>query len=173
MTAPIVSPVNELEELVDTKDQVWVLGDLSLKGRDVVDNALAWISARPGSKHLIAGNHDAVFPGHRDSHKHLPRYLEVFDSVQQTGRRKVPRKIQGEPYHDVLLSHFPYQEFTEHAPDRFTQWWLPDHGRPILHGHVHTPVKLTHTDRGTPQVHCGLDAWNLSPVALEQIAELL
>jgi len=160
------------DELVDTKDQVWVLGDISAGGTSSQATALQWIHDRPGQKHLIAGNHDGCHPMHRDSHRWQRLYLEVFDSVQSSASRKVPTGLANPATVRTLLSHFPYEN--DHtADDRFNQWRLRDEGMPILHGHVHSDEQLTFSGRGTRQIHVGLDAWGLEPVSLEQITELL
>lgn len=143
--------------LVQPKDQIWLLGDLTLSNPT---RALAVIADLPGTKHFIAGNHDACHPNHRESHKWQAKFLEVFDSVQPFARRKVAGQ-------DVLLSHFPYAaDHTETA--RYTQWRLRDEGAWLLHGHTHTAVK----QRGK-ELHVGVDAWNFGPVSLDTIADMI
>jgi calcineurin-like phosphoesterase family protein len=128
---------------------------------------LEWIARRPGEKHLVPGNHDGIHPSSRDSHKWFPEYLQVFSSVQPFVRRKIAGQ-------SVLLSHFPYEgEGQREGGDRFTQYRLRDEGLPVLHGHVHDDEKQTETGWGTTQLHVGLDAWNLAPVHLDELAELL
>lgn len=144
-------------------DQVWVLGDISAGGAKAQRNALEWLKNRPGIKHLVAGNHDGVHPMHRDAHKWHPQYLEVFASIAQTARRRIYGK-------EVLLSHFPYVD--DHAePHRHDQWKLPDCGVPVLHGHTHLPDKDSVSTRGTLQIHVGVDAHDLGPVSIDQIAK--
>lgn len=43
------------DRVVGPKDQVWLAGDLTMGS---AATALEWVSQRPGSKHLIMGNHD-------------------------------------------------------------------------------------------------------------------
>ncbi len=78
----------------------------------------------------------------------------------------------------VLLSHFPY--VGDRGQERYAQWRLKDEGLPLLHGHTHSAEEISYTPRinngggwPTTQMHVGLDAWNLTPVSLEQIGELL
>lgn len=141
-------------------DVTWWLGDLAAS---TPTDALAWISTLPGRHHLITGNHDKVFPHHRDSHRFQRQYLEVFGSVQAYARRR----IDG---HEVLLSHFPYlgegDDHTEEA--RYTQYRLPDEGRWLLHGHTHMATQQVHGH----QIHVGLDAWR-RPVSLEEIVDII
>ncbi|BCO56120.1 serine/threonine protein phosphatase [Mycobacterium intracellulare] len=164
------------DEHVRTGDQVWVLGDISAGGSSAQRSALQWLSNRPGEKHLLAGNHDGVHPMHRDSHKWQPEYLKVFASVQTMARRKIGGR-------DVLLSHFPYRgDHTE--VDRYNQYRLRDEGLPLLHGHTHSKERLrigfpTHGFNGavivhdSPTIHVGVDAWDLRPVHLDEIAEIV
>ena len=152
---------------VAPEDDVWVLGDLAASSPTY---ALEILRQLPGRKHLILGNHDQPHPMHRDAHKHLRKYLDVFDSVAQSARRR----IEGT---EVLLSHFPY--YRDRGEVRHTQWRLPDEGRWLLHGHTHgtEKVTLTQTVPGWPyvsrEIHVGVDAWDLTPVPLDTIAALI
>ena len=171
------------DELVRADDVIWVLGDISAGGSKAQLNALEWIKARPGKKHLIAGNHDSVHPMHRDAHKWMPIYLDgAFETVQTAARRYIP--LSEGRRQEVLLSHFPYDgEGDRVGKDRYTQWRLRDEGTALLHGHVHSQVQVTRSRlpvggvdglyMPAKQVHVGLDAWDLKPVSLEQIAEVL
>lgn len=155
--------------VVGKDDQVWVLGDLSLRGARSEARALEWISKRPGHKHLIAGNHDGIHPMHRDSHKRFPAYMAVFDSVQMAARRRVTVSGEKGGHVDVLLSHFPYAG--DHlGVDRYPEWRLKDAGNYLLHGHTHS------SDVGSwhpKQIHVGVDAWKHGPVSLDQITEMI
>lgn len=152
------------DSTVGAEDTVWVLGDISAGGRAGQANALAWISQRPGIKHLVAGNHDRVHPMHPDAHKHMDAYLTVFATVQQAAHRT----IAAQP---ALLSHFPYLDSTD--PDdihaRFDQWRLPNMGAWLLHGHLHTPRQTS----GPKSIHIGVDAWDLAPVSINAVARAI
>ena len=160
---------------VGKDDIVWVLGDLVANPKHF-DTALEWIAARPGTKNLVLGNHDPGHPMHRDSHKWQRRYLDAFESVQQSARRYIP--LPDGSRQEVLLSHFPY-DGDNGTEGRHTQWRLRNEGVAILHGHVHSGEQLTYVSYGpqgvlnTAQVHVGVDAWNMTPVSLEQVADLL
>lgn len=144
-------------------DTVWVLGDISGGGRGSQQRALDWVAARPGIKHLVAGNHDGVHPMNPDAHKMMPAYLDVFASVQQSARRRLAGR-------DLLMSHFPYLESrsSDDTFSRFDQWRLPELGSWLVHGHLHTSRQL-----GAHSIHVGLDAWGLAPVSINQIAVLI
>lgn len=144
--------------LVGKDDHVWVLGDLTMKGNPA--DALAWIVARPGVKHLVAGNHDPCHPMHRQAHKLQPRYLEAFASVQPYARRKIDGRV-------VLLSHFPFH--ADRGEVRYAQYRLPDLGEFLLHGHTHSRERFT----SDHELHVGLDAWDLRPVSEAEVVDHL
>nr|WP_280185449.1 MULTISPECIES: metallophosphoesterase family protein [Nocardia] len=149
------------DRLIRPDDQVWLLGDL-IGRRGHERRGLDWIAARNRTVHLVAGNHCSVHPMHTGATGELPRWLEVFATVQQTA----VRRIGGQR---VLLSHFPYRD----DPDgdhtevlRHNEWRMPDTGQWLLHGHTHSAVQ----QRGR-QLHVGVDAHGLRPVPLHWVAE--
>lgn len=157
--------------LVRPGDQVWVLGDLAVASSAArVREVLDLIGPLPGEKHLIAGNHDPVHPGNRDSHKWFARYMTVFASVQAFARRKVsvPRPDGTSIRIDVMLSHFPYVA-DRGFEARYPEYRLPDTGNWLIHGHTHSAEK-----RSEPRgIHIGLDAWDLCPVPLGAVEALI
>ena len=147
-------------ESVAQRDQVWVLGDIATSN---LAYALGVLAGLPGEKHLVAGNHDPVHPMHRKAHTQQPRFDEAFASVQPFARRR----IDGE---DVLLSHFPYNgPGGDRGEIRYPQWRLPDLGEWLLHGHTHMADQRRHGK----QIHVGVDAWNLAPVSIGTITQLM
>lgn len=149
-------------ETVGPRDTVWVLGDLAMSSPD---RALEIIGQLPGTKHLVAGNHDAAFAGSARAAGTQRRYLEVFDSVHSAATIKLAGRR-------VLLSHFPYPTDDGHADRgerRCDQFRLPDLGAWLLHGHTHMADQRRHGR----QIHVGLDAWDLAPVAEAQISDLI
>lgn len=164
-----VALADNWDRLVRADGQVWVLGDISVGGKSNELHALEWISQRPGTKHLIAGNHDSCHPYRSQAHKWQRIYLDsAFASVQQSA----VRKIDG---HRVLLSHFPFQgtEGGDHTlKNRFEELRLTRVGanadRWLLHGHTHSPERI----RGR-QIHVGVDAHGLAPVSLGWVQGLI
>jgi calcineurin-like phosphoesterase family protein len=129
-------------------DHVWVLGDVAMGS---MTETFQLVDRLHGVKHLVTGNHDAPWPGHRDSRKIQKRWLEHFESVQAFAKIR----LAGE---EVLLSHFPYDgDHTDN--DRATQFRLRDEGKWLLHGHLHVNSRVT----GPRSIHVGLDAWGLAP----------
>ncbi|WGH20351.1 phosphoesterase [Arthrobacter phage MaGuCo] len=148
-------------ERVGPADHVWVLGDIAASSPAW---ALTVLARLPGIKHLVLGNHDRAHPMHRDAYRQAAQYGGVFASVQASARRR----IQGQ---EVLLSHFPYDR--DWGETRYAQWRLPDLGVPLLHGHTHGTERLSRSARSTPEIHVGVDAWDLAPVPLETVEGLL
>lgn len=161
------------DECVGATDHVWVLGDVSVGGTECVAHALNWIWNRPGTKHLIPGNHDPVHPMYRDAHKWQSAFGQVFASVQPFARRRIAGR-------QVLLSHFPYIGGGDHTDEeRFGQYRLQDHGLPLLHGHTHSEERTSWVGlagfplASTLQIHVGVDAWQHMPVHIDVLAELI
>lgn len=141
-------------------DLVWHLGDAGLGNETGV---LAAVFRLNGTKHLVTGNHDPVWPGHRDSRKKQRRWLEVFESVQAFAKTRIDGRT-------VLLSHLPYLGAGDHtAEERHTQFRLHDEGAWLIHGHTHSRERVD----GPRSVHAGLDAWGLKPVSEGEIAALI
>lgn len=136
-------------EAVHPRDTIWILGDLAASSPT---RALSIIRQLPGTKHLIAGNHDRVHPMHRDAHRQQSKYLEVFASVQPFARQR----INGT---EVMLSHFPYQGDHKDRADRYQQYRLRDRGMPLIHGHVHDEWKTSQSSQNTTQINVGFDHW--------------
>ncbi|AYN58547.1 phosphoesterase [Arthrobacter phage Liebe] len=151
--------------VVGPKDIVWVLGDLAASSPS---RALDLIRSLPGEKHLVLGNHDPAHPMHRDAYRRQWPYLAGNGGAFQSVAASARRRIQGQ---EVLLSHFPYDR--DRGETRYAQWRLPDLGVPLLHGHTHGTERLSRSARSTPEIHVGVDAWDLAPVPLETVAGLL
>lgn len=145
---------------VKPKDHIWILGDIS-GGRNE-DYALDFIGALPGTKHLIAGNHDSVASIHRNAWKQQEKFLKVFASVQDFARHKVMGK-------DFLLSHYPYEGDHADRKDRYSEYRLPDRSFPLVHGHVHDAWDQSETLNGTPMMNVGVDHWFDRPANTEDI----
>lgn len=167
------------------EDTVWVLGDV---GMGHIERFAISLLKLHGRKHLITGNHDDPWPGNRDSFKYQRQWmaLNFFESVQPFARRRINGRT-------VLLSHFPYElDYTEDP--RAMQYRLRDEGEILLHGHLHSIERLTppmpadcffcgadltkrhcaHNDQViSRQIHVGLDAWDLHPVPMQAVQELI
>lgn len=142
---------------VGPEDQVWLLGDV---GMGEPHEYLPLVGQLNGVIHLIAGNHDPVWPGHQKAHTHQRSWLQHFASVQAFARRRLNGR-------DVLLSHFPYSG--DHtAETRYPDYRLRDMGKPLIHGHVHGEWKVNGR-----QVNVGLEMWDMRPVSIDVLAKLV
>lgn len=156
-------------------DVVWVLGDLIANNKFLTD-ALEWVNNRPGTKHIVLGNHDPAHPMHSESHKFEDAYRTAFKSVGTMRKRTV---VLGDgSKQTVMLSHFPYEGDGDGSAEREIQYRLRNQGLPILHGHTHSKNKVTGAcpdllTGPSKQIHVGLDAWDYTPVPLEAVVELL
>lgn len=150
--------VRRWNRAVNPLDKVIILGDVTMGS---LGNARPVLRQLLGSKlDLVSGNHDDVWPGHRNAHMHQHEWLEIFASVQPFMRRRLEKQ-------DVLFSHFPYDG--DHTkPDRYVQFRLRDEGKWLVHGHVHDAWK----QRGR-QINAGLDAWDMTPVRLDEIIKMI
>jgi calcineurin-like phosphoesterase family protein len=144
-------------ESVTKKDSVWILGDLASSNPRP---ALELLAKLPGTKHLVAGNHDPVHPLYPDAHRHFRKYLDVFSSVQMAASRRIGDR-------NVVLSHFPYHGDGIDREDRYNQWRLHDEGLWLLHGHVHKAWKVNGR-----QVNVGFDAWQ-RPLSFDELGQFI
>ena len=142
---------------VKPADVVWVLGDLSVGHREEA-KALEILKQLPGKKHLVFGNHDSGHPMHSDAQKSFAKYLDVFETVSSVAHIKSNKQ-------KIILSHFPYNGEGDRPGERYPEWRVRDMGTtPLIHGHTHSSTKYSLSDMGTPQLHVGLDAWDLELV---------
>lgn len=146
--------VERWNKVVRADDQVWHLGDV---GIGPTHEILATVAKLNGTKHLVVGNHDQVWPGHRDAHKHMRTWMEFFESVQFCAKRRIGR---GQYF---MLAHCPYSG--DHvAQERYNQYRLRNDGLALAHGHVHDEWKV----RGR-MVNVGVDVWDWTPVHLDAL----
>ncbi len=152
--------IERWNKLVRPADLVWHLGDVGLGNEARVLRQAARLNGR---KHLITGNHDPCWPGHRGSRSRQRRWLEVFESVQAFARIRLDGQA-------VLLSHLPYLGAGDHTlEERHTQFRLHDEGLWLVHGHTHQPEQVS----GARSVHVGVDAWNLRPAPEADVISLV
>lgn len=107
---------------VNPKSEIWILGDISCGEEEY---ALERLSEVPAKMHLVSGNHDSVWPYHRNAHNKQRKFLEVFESVSYMARVHIGgRKV---------FLHHDWHDKT-----------MPDSdGVAMLHGHTHSSKKLT------------------------------
>lgn len=157
------------ESLMSLKrgDRLWILGDIS-GGRheeEALELLRDWQGYAGFEIHIIAGNHDSFHPMHRGYfQKRYCLHRDEISSVDTMGTFRHRKE-------KVMLSHFPYEG--DRGTDRYPEYRLKDTGKPLVHGHTHSPNKISFSEKGTLQVHVGLDAWNLKPVSKADITKII
>lgn len=167
--------IRDAWRVVKPDDIVWVLGDICVSGK-TWRIALEVLRRFPGRKRLVCGNHDLVSSVHREAWKYQREALEIFETVQDFAKVKIGSRT-------VLLSHYPYSGIGSEGVDdetgrprsteRYTEFRLTDCGTPLIHGHTHGKERLHFSAAGTPEIHVGLDAWNMKLVSQREIELLL
>jgi calcineurin-like phosphoesterase family protein len=151
--------IDRWNDTITPGDDVWVLGDFAL-GR--LGESLPLARRLHGHKHLLPGNHDRCWPGHRHYLPARRRYLDAgFESILDD-----PSHLWLADTH-VVASHFPYlgDGPNESYDQRYAAWRPADTGRWLVHGHVHQHWRT----RGR-QINVGVDAWAGYPVPAATIA---
>lgn len=164
------------DSAVRPNDIVYVLGDIAINPRR--DRAFEWFVERPGIKHLITGNHDAVHPLHgsrafREQSRAIeargtnvgPSWFDAFQTINHFGMTTVNGQ-------KLMMSHFPYQgEGDRDMEDRYSEFRLRNEDHALVHGHTHATKKISSILRRS--IHVGVDAWNWTPVSEAQISDWL
>lgn len=154
--------LQNINDVVGRSDELWILGDFAYKvSREEVKKMRDMIRCK--NVHLVTGNHDKDY-----SKDH------IFQSVQDYKELKTA-------YGKFILFHYPILE-----------WNAAHYGTVHLHGHIHSTgeyneinLKKRYHDR-FPEGHTtkdpdlglriydvGVDANDLKPVSLEQIAKMM
>lgn len=159
---------------VNPEDTVYHLGDVAL-GK--IAESLPLVGQLNGRKILVVGNHDRLFSTNKQSHidRFWPEYEKVFDSiVDESGlifSTAHPDDPCGEGI-DFSVSHFPY-DGDSHDEDRYADKRPVDLGNPLIHGHTHSEDIVTWSNKGTLQIHVGVDAWEFTPASLDEILSIV
>ena len=154
--------VRNWKKMIQPDDTVYLLGDISM---GAWREALVIISALPGVKNLVVGNHDRCSPAMPNGHNYVRPYYAVFESVVQS--LAINHKGM-----KIAMSHYPYSgDHTDE--DRHAMWRLTDTGVPLVHGHTHSTEKFSLSTKGTPQVNVSLEAWDYHPAPLSEVHSLL
>ena len=145
---------------VGPADEVWVLGDVAM-GR--LAETLPLAARLSGRKHLVPGNHDRCWRGHRHVR---PADVRVYEDAGFEIHPEEVRLTVGD--RDVLACHFPVTG-DSHDEDRFDDHRpRPAAGEWLLHGHVHEKWQVHER-----QVNVGVDVWGYRPVAETDLVRLM
>ena len=151
-------------ETVGVKDTVWVLGDIVMGKRA---ETLKYVTRLNGTKVLIPGNHDYCHPMNKKHTEWTPKYIEAgFGAIwaPKPDNTSVSVNFQGV---NAYMNHFPHA-LGEYDDRDFDKWAPKDDGTPLIHGHVHNTWKVNKN-----QVNVGCDVWDLKPVHLDTILEII
>lgn len=149
--------ISNWNSTVGKDDTVIHVGDVGLGNED---SLLSVVRRLNGHIHLVTGNHDRVWPGHRDARRHQRKWMEVFESVQAFTKIRISGRT-------ILVSHFPYDGDST-RDERYTQYRFRNEGAWLIHGHIHAATRIDGR-----QVHVGMDAWDLRPVPVEVLTKLI
>ena len=150
--------------VVKAKDTVYVLGDFSFAGRSVE----LYSNRLNGNKKIVFGNHDPGHPYNKHYKKAVkrgePEYWNKFYADHGWEVLPLEYELNIEGVAKVVLSHMPY----DCEDPRYVDYIPKDKGLFLLHGHTHSLEKI----KGR-QIHVGTDAWNCTPVHIDQIKEII
>lgn len=126
---------------VGDDDEVYILGDLTMREGDVVEQLLENLHGR---KYLVRGNHDYYAADYRG------KSLEWIKD-----------------YHELTVG----KDFFVFCHYPFVEWNRQRHGAYHLHGHQHNHVdyNLRQRKEGLRRYDVGVDANGFAPVPLEKI----
>ena len=114
--------LQEWNRQITNGDTVYILGDLSLRGRN--DELIALVAQLKGKKILIKGNHDDLSDY---------RYKQLFHEI--CDYKEITDCIGGTAY-KLVLSHYP-----------ILMWNGQHKGTILLYGHTHTSAEDTFFQR--------------------------
>ena len=160
--------------VVSQDDVVIMLGDFVMGPK--AQNIPAILPRLLGRKYLILGNHDAGFnPQEHRAEEKLRLYTDhginqLFHGC--VSLNDLLRQIGEEDYitpEEILLCHFPYKGTPDHGYEVRYEAQMPvPTDKLLLHGHTHRSEVKT----SPKMIHVGVDAWNWTPVSLNQILDL-
>lgn len=159
--------IENWNSVIGEDDTIYHLGDVAMGPWEKWDGVLSRLN---GYKVLVVGNHDRIFKGMsaRQNERFADQYAGWFDEVHHNVENF--ELFNGEI---VNLSHFPYEaDHMEKA--RHMEFRLHDNGVPIIHGHTHSEKDvISYSEKGTVQIHVGVDSSNYTPVSEQQVVDYL
>ena len=134
--------IKNWNNVISDKDDVYILGDISMNSPEVVDRYLQRMSGR---KYLIKGNHDYFAEKYKGNQlMWIKDYYELKVNKQNI----------------LVLSHYP-----------FSEWNRSYHGSIHLHGHQHnhSDYNLNQRKNNKNRYDVGVDANDFKPISLDKI----
>ena len=136
--------IQKWNECVFPEDEVYILGDISLKRYPAVSMILNQLN---GKKYLVKGNHD-YFAGKASFAADLYfGWIKEYHELVWQGKT-------------FVLSHYPLPEWNE-----------MENGAIHLHGHEHNSFvyNLENKREGIFRYDVGVDANNMTPISIKEI----
>lgn len=130
---------------VGAYDEIYILGDVSMKGAEYVQEILMKLN---GQKYLIRGNHDK-FADQEVFNKDIFVWIKDYYELKYKNER-------------FILFHYPIEEWNQ-----FFRGAIHLHG----HQHNHEDYNYRNLEKGLRRFDVGVDANNMFPVSIEEIIE--
>jgi calcineurin-like phosphoesterase family protein len=139
--------INNWNSVVTPNDVVYHLGDFAFeKDRAKLENIMSRLN---GEKHIIWGNHDKLIK--------TVNWKDYFKTAADIRTIIVPAESNNGVDQRIVLCHYA-----------FRVWDQSHYGTFHLHGHSHGTLP---DDPYARSLDVGVDAWNFTPVSMEQINE--
>lgn len=133
--------IDNWNKTIKDKDEVYILGDLTMGDPDIVDR---YLSRMNGRKYLIRGNHDY--------------FANIYNGNQLIWIKDYYELKHNKEY--IILCHYPFNE-----------WNRSYHGSLHLHGHQHnhSDYNLDQRKNNKNRYDVGVDANDFKPISLDKI----
>lgn len=137
--------IRNWNRLVKPDDQLYVLGDFTMKGPALAEEILSQLKGR---KYLIRGNHD-TFADNSEFNSFYFEWIRDYYELSYQNQR-------------FILFHYPIEEWNGYF-----------RGTIQLHGHQHNHVNYNYDnlEKGIRRFDVGVDANYMKPVSIEDIIE--
>lgn len=135
--------VKNWNRLVNPQDDIYILGDFTMKGPVLATEIL---SSLKGRKYLIRGNHDA-FADNREFDPSVFGWVKDYHELAYQNQK-------------FVLFHYPIEEWNGYFRDTIQ-----------LHGHQHNRPdhNFSNLEKGIRRFDVGVDANYMKPVSIEDI----
>lgn len=130
---------------VQPRDEVYILGDVTMKG---ADRAMEMLGQLCGRKYLIRGNHD-YFVDQKEFSPYIFEWVKDYHELKQQNCL-------------FVLCHYP-----------FLSWHKMQHGAFNLHGHMHNKPEYNEKNKeeGICRYDVGVDANGFALVSIYEIMQ--
>lgn len=135
--------IKKWNEKVSFNDEVYILGDVTMKGPELAEEVLGQLRGR---KYLVKGNHDR-FADHSGFNQSMFEWIRDYSEVTYKNTR-------------FVLFHYPIAEW-----NGFYKGAIQLHG----HQHNHEDYNFSNLEKGILRYDVGVDANYMAPVSAEDM----